>query len=129
MSPTAKEPEVFTNLFTETLAAMSGGNTELELHHKLKELIGHVRSTAKKGTITLTLTVKPGKGANTAQLVIEDDVIVKMPKMEREITVFFADDNNTLSRNDPRQPKLTFTPRSTAGVDTTTGEILTHDAQ
>lgn len=96
------------NVFLSTLQELQAGATLTDLHHALKELVGEVRSIGKKGTLSLTITVAPKQ--NSAQLVISDEIKVAAPKPDRDITILFADDNNYLSRRDPRQPRL-------AGVD------------
>lgn len=118
-----------TNVFVETLDELAGGNTVLELHKALTDLIGQVLATNKKGQLSLTLTVKPGTSANVCQVLITDEVAVKFPKVAREVSVFFADGDHRLSRNDPRQPKLfdprpTYAPSSTVVVNKFTGEIV-----
>ena len=95
-----------TNVYLNTLEELAGGQTAVELHQHFRDLIGAVRTTGKKGSLTLTLVVKPGPNASSTQLLIEDAVAVKPPKVGRDVSVFFADDHNLLSRNDPRQPKL-----------------------
>lgn len=118
------------NVFIETLEDLSGGSTALELHKGLTDLIGQVLATNKKGQLVLSITVKPGTSANVAQVLLVDEVQVKFPKVAREVSVFFADGQNRLSRNDPRQPKL-FDPRPAplpasvpVTVNQATGEIV-----
>jgi hypothetical protein len=124
------------NAFIDTVKELSGGGTLADLHRDLTALVGEVRSSGKAGTLTLQLKVRPGKGGQTSQVFVEDTITVKTPKVEREVTVFFADDNNRLGRNDPRQPKLFGPPAEvkqfatgTAGPESTvvnqaTGEII-----
>lgn len=92
------------NAFMVALRELQAGQTLNDLHHNLVSLVGDVRSLGKPGTLTLTIKVTPK--ANSQQLVISDDVKVAPPKPERDITILFADDNNRLSRRDPRQPRL-----------------------
>lgn len=93
------------NLFIATIEELSGGTLQADLARNLNELVGMVRATSKKGSLTLKLIVAPSKGSELA-VTIEPSLVVAPPKVEREITVFYADDANNLSRNDPRQPKL-----------------------
>ena len=51
----------------------------------------------------------------------EDDVTTKVPRRDREDTVFFPLADGSLSRQDPRQRDLDL-----KGVDTATGEITDH---
>lgn len=118
------------NVFLNTLEELASGQTAVELDEHLKNLIGAVRATGKKGTLTLQLSVKPGPNQMSSQLIIEDTVTVKPPKVGRDVSVFFADENNFLSRNDPRQPKLWSSPPAVrpiaapATVNAATGEIV-----
>ena len=106
--------------FFETLRELRGGTTIDELGNALAEVVTAVESTGKPGELVLRLKVRPPrKGAATASyLTIEDDVTTKVPRRDREDTVFFPLPDGSLTRQDPRQRELEL-----RGVDTTTGEI------
>ena len=93
------------NAFLEALRELRSGESLADLHEALRSLVGHVRSVGKSGTLTLTLSVSLAKGS-THTLVIADELKLKEPKPDREVTFMYADDDNRLSRRDPRQPKL-----------------------
>lgn len=95
--------------FIQTIQECSGGNLQHDLNNALIELVGIVRATNRKGSLTLTLTVAPAKGSEIA-VSLEPNLSVKQPKIERELTMFYADAQNRLSRNDPRQPLLPGVP-------------------
>lgn len=111
--------------FVSTLGMLRGGVVLPELDNALTELVGAVKATGKPGSITLTLSVAPAKGGGTNMLFVGDVVAVKPPKIDREQTLVFATDDNTLSRRDPRQPDLpgvrdqgevrAFVPREVSG--------------
>lgn len=108
MSPSQQTPPegvITTNAFLDALKEIRGGETLAELHHAINALVGAVRSVGKTGTLTLKLNVALAQGS-TATVVVTDDLTVKEPKPDREITILFADEANRLSRRDPRQPKL-----------------------
>lgn len=92
------------NAFLTMLKDLQGGATQAELHHAITELVGEVRSTGRAGTLTFTLKIQPK--AQSGQIVIVDEVKINPPKPDREITIMFADDDNRLTRRDPRQPVL-----------------------
>ena len=93
--------------FTTTLRELRGGVALLDLSEALADLVVAVRGSGMKGALLLKITVAPAsKGADNNTLILEDEVIVKRPKAPRGATVLFADNDNILSRRDPRQPEL-----------------------
>jgi hypothetical protein len=96
---------------------MSGGRTHDELSQQLHELVAAVRDTGKKGSLTLTVTVARVKGATENTLTVTDDVKSKVPVHDRKVSVFFADADGNLTRNDPNQ--LTFEPLREVPAPTT----------
>src|SRR5579871_6493070 len=92
--------------FTETLADIRNGDVIAELTDQLREVVSKVNETGRPGSLVLTLKVKKAaKGAGNT-LLIEDDIRVKLPVMEKGTTVLFATEDGQLQRNDPRQPRL-----------------------
>ena len=93
--------------FTTTLRELRGGVALLDLSEALADLVVAVRGSGMKGALLLKITVAPAsKGADNNTLILEDEVIVKRPKAPRGATILFSDENNILSRRDPRQPSL-----------------------
>lgn len=91
--------------FLKTVEQLADGRTASDLDDALLTLVAAVRHTGKKGTLTFSLTVKPASKDGHA-LILDDDVKLKLPVMERAATILFATDTNELSRSDPRQPEL-----------------------
>lgn len=90
--------------FVETLKDIRDGELLAELPSKVAALVEAVRGTGKKGKLTITLSLAQAKGG---MLVLEDDVKLVLPEPEKDTTtVFFATDDNSLTRRDPRQPNL-----------------------
>lgn len=125
------------NSFTTIMQGLRSGESLADLNAIVKQLIGDVRSINKPGTLTISLKIAPS-GQST--LLITDDISVKAPKLAIETTVMFTDDNNNVSRRDPRQPKLPEMERpkpsaelrsfpraqavgDTLNVDKSTGEV------
>jgi hypothetical protein len=100
------EDEVRTRPFADVLATLNKGRTHTELSEKLQQLVGAVIETGKKGSITLQITVEPTK--TEGLLEVSDNVTVKMPTFARAASIFFADDEFNLTRNDPNQSSLPF---------------------
>ncbi len=93
------------NAFLDALSELRGGDVLADLHQALQQLVGDVRSLAKPGTLSLTLKVALAKGSTTT-LILLDKIDLKTPEPDKEATFLYADDNNRLSRRDPRQPQL-----------------------
>jgi hypothetical protein len=92
--------------FTDALKDIRNGASVVELGETLTGLVERVRATGKAGTLTYTLKVKPASKGDTDVLLLEDDIKVKLPVDTRGGTIYYADDNQQLTRKDPRQPSL-----------------------
>ena len=103
-------------LATDTLAKLRQGELVDELTTALQHLVGVCADTGKKGSLTLKLTLQPGKAG---QIEIHDELAVKEPKQEKGTSIMFATPEGNLVREDPRQKKLALEV-----VDRGTGEII-----
>jgi hypothetical protein len=104
--PELNQPQTTSNSFAKALAEMRKGRTLTELSTELESLIKAVRETGKKGELTLKLKVTPDSEGTIC--LVEDQVSVKTPKMDKASTTFFITDDNQLSRSDPRQEEMKF---------------------
>ena len=111
--------------FADWLRDQAGGTSHEELSEGLRDLVVKVTDTGKKGTLTYVVTVEPMPKVNGNALRVSDEIKLKLPEFDREVSLFFADDDRNLVRTDPRQ--LTFEslrevppPR---GVNIATGEV------
>lgn len=95
-------------MFGDTLLALNKGATVATLNTKLAEVIAAVRSTAKAGSITVTLKVTPGQKGNAEMVFVDADVKTKIPAEPQGSTLFFTTDDNRLTRKDERQQDLDF---------------------
>lgn len=91
--------------FVATLAMLRDGALMSELDAALAGLVEVVKTSDKGGKLVLTLDITPSKKGRQ-MLFVGDTVVIKPPKIERDETLVFATDDNTLSRRDPRQPEL-----------------------
>lgn len=98
-------PEIRTRPFADFLREHAGGTTHNELSEGIQDLVAAVTATHKGGSITLTINVKPMKENHDA-LVVTDKVVIKKPSLDRKASVFFADADSNLVRDDPRQLKF-----------------------
>lgn len=87
------------NAFTRLLAEFRDGATISELSDGLQQVVAAVKDTGRPGKIIFTLKIQQSGNA----MVVTDDITVKAPKLDREKAVFFATDQNTLQRDNPRQ--------------------------
>lgn len=94
------------NTFEKTMREVRQGHALGEASEKLTELVKQVRANGRCGELVIRLKVKPASRGETTTLMVEDEIVVKLPKAERPQTVFFASDENLLQRNDPRQPEF-----------------------
>jgi hypothetical protein len=89
--------------FASTLYDIAEGAIVDQLNRGLAEVVLACELTNKGGAITLTLTVKPlGNG----QAQISGAVKLKTPQPTTMPSIFFAREDGTLTREDPRQLKL-----------------------
>jgi len=91
--------------FVQTLCDLRRGTLTDQLQGHLTRVVAAVRETGCKGSLTLTLTIKPAKG-DSAAVLIDDDVKCKIPTHPHEPSIMFVTEENELTRRDPRQPKL-----------------------
>lgn len=93
--------------FIETLKDLRGGALPGELGAELQRVVAAVRATGKSGALVLTLDIAPLKQAGENTVIVTDTLRVKVPEPLKPTTILYADDDNTLTRKDPRQPELT----------------------
>ncbi len=102
MTDDAVTPDPFSTLLVD----LRGGEALNDASAALAKLVGDIRATGKGGSITLTLEIAPVTKGNTTTLVVVDAIKVKPPRIDPGSTIVFADEENHLSRRDPRQPEL-----------------------
>lgn len=73
-----------------------------ELSEALQNIVAAVRDTNKPGKLVYTVVFTPSGNA----IVVNDKVEVKAPLSERDASIFFATDSNTLQRDNPAQKTL-----------------------
>lgn len=91
----------------DTFREIRRGDLVTDLSLELHDLVAAVRGTGKRGTLTLSLTIRPASAGDVNLLMLEDDIKVTLPKASKAATVLYATDDNVLQRKDPRQPELT----------------------
>ena len=97
----------------EVISTHRKGKCLTELQEELQSLVQSITKTGKPGAITIKLTFEPG--AEEGTIYLSDDVITKTPKATKPSTTYYADDDGSLHREDPRQPEFeTVVKMSTA---------------
>lgn len=96
--------------FLATLKAMREGKVSLELDASFADIVGAVMSTGKKAELNIKIIVTPVKGGDPNMLFVSDKISVTLPKLDKLATMFYAQDDLSLSRRDPRQPTLEMGP-------------------
>ena len=107
--------------FSDFLREQSKGRSHNELGEGLVDLVARVQDTGKKGSMTYIVTVEPTKG--TDALTISDEIRLKLPEFARPASLFYADDDNNLRRDDPQQIPFDTLKEVPPGVDPGTGEV------
>lgn len=92
--------------FCDVLRQLRHGGSVANLTKELRDLVSAVRETGRRGKLVLTIDVKPASTGDATALTLADAVKVTYPTSEKVETLFFADVQNVLKRNDPRQPEL-----------------------
>jgi hypothetical protein len=89
------------------IAQVNHGALADEAAALLADLVQQVSHVGRKGTLTLTLEVKPFTG-NSDTVQLSGKVSVTPPSRDPHAGIFFFTDDGALSRNDPRQPSSTL---------------------
>lgn len=105
MSKSTEQEERRTRPFADFLQEHNKGQGHRQAGEALQRLVGAVLDTGKKGSVTLTVSVEPMKGAPDTFVTIVD-VKEKLPTNPPKGAVFYADDDHNLTRADPNQPTL-----------------------
>lgn len=93
------------DLYAFTLQQIRNGKTQEELSEKLNDLIQSCRDTQQKGSITLTIAVRPDKG-DSGQYFLRPEIKVKKPEFATSDTIFWGTPEGNLQRTDPAQGTL-----------------------
>lgn len=90
---------------TDVLRDIRKGRAVDQASRLLAELVRAVDETNKKGTLTITLTVKPDKGGGSGKG-IAVDVKSKKPVADIPEAIFYSDPDGDLHRTDPAQSEM-----------------------
>lgn len=91
--------------FAAILQQMDKGRVHDLLTEELRDLVAAVSDVHKAGTLTLKIKVGPMKD-DPEILVVTGETVLKAPKRPAHPSIFFADDNFNLTRDNPHQDPL-----------------------
>jgi hypothetical protein len=92
-------------LITDTMRDIKKGRLVEEATAALAEVVRSVDELQKPGSITITLTVKPGDGNEKTIVAM---LAIKKPAREIPPAIFFSDADGDLHREDPAQREMEF---------------------
>jgi hypothetical protein len=119
MPPPNLKSDPVDGTFLSVLQTHKKGVCMSDLAASLTELVAHVRRTSRSGTLTLKLKISPNSKGSVEILKVEDEITLKLPKPDSGASIFYADKENRLVRNDPQQmehPALVELPEEPAAV-------------
>lgn len=108
MSKQSDNPPIINNNFTRVLSDFRNGQSISELSESLQKAVAAARDTGKKAKLVYSITIVPG-GSEDGAMAITDEIKMKLPEPVRKSAIFYASDDNVLSRNNPNQKELKFT--------------------
>jgi hypothetical protein len=89
------------------LTSIDKGRKMHELAIALEQLTAAVRDTTKKGSIKITIEMKPADNDAT-QVLLTAEIRGKLPRKNENATLFFTTRSNALVRDNPEQSDLPF---------------------
>lgn len=115
--------------FADFLREHNKGKSHAELSEAMQTLVNKVTDTGKKGSLVYKVVIEPMKG-DRGVISVTDDIDIRLPQHDRSGSLFFADKDGNLVRNDPNQEQFEFIREVTVELeaDPVTGEILTKGA-
>jgi len=91
--------------FLDALGDVHGGQLIEEADRHLRQVIAAVRE--RGGTSVLTLKIKVASVAEN-RVDVSGQVTAKVPPASYPPSIFFTDQDNSISRRDPRQHEMKF---------------------
>jgi hypothetical protein len=88
--------------FLQLMQQHRGGECLGDLSAALREVNKAVQLTGKGGSVTLKIKIAPAQNINGA-VAVEDDIKTTLPSPQKGGSLFYADENGTLLREDPKQ--------------------------
>lgn len=93
--------------FIAALTGINHGQVAGHADELLMELVKAVNEHGRKGTVTITIEVKPAKG-NQTSVQVAATATAKMPQPDAPWGLFFFTDDGALTRDDPAYAQPLF---------------------
>jgi hypothetical protein len=90
-------------LITDIMRDIKKGRLVEEATAALAEVVRCVDELHKPGSVSITITVKPGDGNEKT---LQATLSIKKPARDIPPAIFFSDDDGDLHRSDPRQSEM-----------------------
>jgi len=104
--------------FMSLLQQHRHGEILSDLSESIRKVTQAVQDSGRGGSITLKIDIRPASKGRAGALVVEDEIKEKMPTEDKTGSIFFADKNYNLIRDDPNQTVLEL--RTVEGIAPTT---------
>jgi len=92
--------------FLRIIHAHKSGSVITEVSQALKQLTAAVQNTSRPGKVALVMTLRPAGQNSSGTLVFEPKVKATIPEVPAPASIFYADADFNLVREDPNQTKL-----------------------
>lgn len=92
--------------FLNIISAHRGGSVITDLSAHLKQVTAAVQLTGKGGSVSLTMKISPASKGDASTLVFLPTVKADVPVAEAPGSIFYADSDFNLVRDDPNQSRL-----------------------
>ncbi len=93
----------------DTLAAIDRGSFAHDLQDGMRELVQECVGTQRKGKLTIEIEIDPD--LKTDSIRVSGKVKVKLPEKPKKASIFFPQQDGTLTRMSPAQHMLAGTER------------------
>lgn len=104
--------------FIEIIADLDDGRVVEEMTRQLREVVRAARSSQKKGSLVLKIDIEP----DGRQFIVNAQVKPTIPTPTPGMTMFFANDDGDLRKDDPKQVPLKHVGAKPEALRTVGGE-------
>lgn len=92
--------------FLSFIEAHKGGDAISEISKAMRQAAAATQLTGKASAVDFQIKIQPATKGSAATLVIVTKTKTKLPEIEQPGSIFYADDDFNLVREDPKQIKL-----------------------